>query len=159
MTRDQPPHLEGSSGTIDSTAAPLYSDVVALRPPSPHGALSPASAAPHVQNVIVENIDNNVTPKREVVRSNDNEKLSVERYSPSYESGLPQEKEDAQWTTVKRRQARSLESTNMSQKAPLRNEFGILTRDQTRAVDAAVSTMTKKERKILSQRQKKVAMH
>ena len=153
--RDLPPHMPGGPPQNDSPVA-LYSDIVASRSPSPlketstatthHTAVEPnaerppiGGSGPGIKNVPVSKdaYDVPTVPNKPVIS--------------------PQDPGDEPWTTVRRRRARSLESLD-----PIRSYSGSLsakdlTPDQVRMVQAATENLTNNQKRVLSNRQRKVA--
>ena len=75
------------------------------------------------------------------------------------ESGLPQEPEDEQWTTIERRRAHSPGRRKNSPEKPLKKTAGVLTQDQTQTVEHAVNQLTQHEKRTIARRQKSMDAH
>ena len=109
FAREIPPHLEATRETGEP--APLYSDVVASRPPSPQQDVASVTVARSAREPNEERVFTTPSSQLRPVTARGhlrNEK--IEHYASSEESDLPQNQGDTQWTTVKRRRARSLGS-------------------------------------------------
>ena len=147
LTRDPPPHVPSLIVDTDSPSA-LYSDVVASRPPSPRKETE-ASVVLNVPRPPVRNggdVDTNVVPE-----------INVGTTSEEDEPPIVKEK-ISEWTTVRRRRARSLNSLNENRSL---GREGItssreLTEEQSQAVKAATTNMTTPQREMVSRRQRKV---
>jgi RNase H-like domain found in reverse transcriptase/Integrase zinc binding domain/Reverse transcriptase (RNA-dependent DNA polymerase)/Retroviral aspartyl protease/Zinc knuckle len=144
LARDPPPHARRLPFDTDD-AAPLYSDVVASRPPSPREEttvpMEPITERDRLVNIAV--IQNDTVP-------------SYENNMSSYEGETPEQ--DEPWTTVRRRRARSLSSLDKAQSVnqeATRQEKG-LTQEQLLAVKAASNSLTAKQKEVLRRRQKKI---
>ena len=125
--------------------------------PSPRkGSLLPSSTNP-VAGAANERTDSLLPSKGAPV---DSVAVNREQYDSSFESNLPQEAEDDQWTTVKHRRVRSLESTDINQRDHVSiSHPSALTREQVRVVKTAVSKLTELEMRAIQHRQDKVAAH
>ena len=142
-------------------AAALYSDVVASRPPSPRkeNSTSPAKPVEHPS----KEIDSEGVfgySKTEQKTANENERISNSLSSD--ESELPKELEN-QWTTVKRRRARSLDSQTDYRVPKIsgvkETPAETLTRQQVRVVQAAEQALNPKQNELVQRRREKVVGH
>ena len=138
------PQDEGSTPVTKSTGpVRLYSDAVALRPPSPRREkLAQPSGKP------VRDLDTKV-PERtsEVEGSREEDGSQNEGDSSSKEVETPDKVEYPSWTTVKRRRARS--EGSLQYKKPLTSE-------QANAVKRAAEGLTAEQKQKILRRQEKV---
>ena len=147
LTRDPPPHVPSLILDTDSPSA-LYSDVVASRPPSPRKETE-ASVVPNTTRPPVRdgaNVEVNIAPE-----------INVGTSSEEDEPPIVKEK-FFEWTTVKRRRARSLDSLNENRSLGREGMTSSreLTEEQSQVVKAATTNMTTPQREIVSRRLKKV---
>ena len=143
LVRDVPPHLMGPRPIPGPTIA-LYSDVVALRTPSPR-----VGAEAQLLAISPEDIDNERVPGRLVDRnlahiSTEQNNNSTKNPTSSEITNLPEDLEDGQWTTVRRRRARSLNS--LERNPQVNRDIGCrnqtLTKEQVQVVQAAANELT-----------------
>jgi hypothetical protein len=161
--RDAPPHL-GVGGLVAGRAPALYSQVAASRTPSPQerGVFSVSVPAVRPVGELASGDNRPVdSPVDTVDRSALNVKLPEQGGSltSSSENVPSQDMEDATWTTVRRRRARSLGSIERTRSnLPSRNtgQARELTRDQAQVVDTATSRLTESQRKVIERRQEKM---
>ena len=163
--REIPPHLVEVARDASSPVAmlPLYSDIAASRPPSPQKEASSVTA---VHSTMEPNNDRVfITPSSQSGPANNtvsNHLLdeNIEQYTSSDEGVSPQDQGDTQWTTVRRRRARSLGSLERSHSG--RSNCGPareLTTNQVRTVEAAAEQLTKSQKKRIHHRYDKVKAH
>ena len=99
-------------------------------------------------------------PGDHAVPTYNNEKTdSTEQCTSNEESAFPKDPEDTEWTTVRHRQAHSLNSLE-----PIRSHSGNdsakgLTIDQIKTVKAATNTLTDGQKRAIRERQKSLSHH
>ena len=147
LPRDPPPHVPSLILDTDSPSA-LYSDVVASRPPSPRKETEASVATSNPRPIVRDGA---------VVESTTVPEINVGTSSEEDEPPIVKEK-IYEWTTVKRRRARSLSSLNENRS---HGRDGMtssreLTEEQSQVVKAATTNMTTPQREMLSRRQRKV---
>ena len=150
--RDPPPHMMARPGP--NTA--LYSEVVASRSPSPSKEKSSAtmghSSGPDADGAPTGRIQPEIKVIPTISRNNVE---PVEEDTSGELSASPKEMDDATWTTVRRRRARSLESFDVVRQSHSgSNGQQSLTLKQTQVVNAATDAMTESQKEILKKRQR-----
>ena len=156
-SRDFPPHM--TSYRLSSASPALYSDVVAERSPSPlkEKTLAPlTSSAEEVEAVglPVGSVQPNVhvvPPVSIILAENNNIPTSSEMETSQ------KEPEEPSWTTVSRRRARSLDSSDLAKESQLkRSGQRGLTKDQVQTVKAAADNLTSSQKNLVDNRNKKI---
>lgn len=112
--RDPPPHMTVNPRDPESPA-PLYSDVVASRSPSPLKN-APFASIGHTEPVMERFPAVPLQPEIRIVPISENVDNIVGN-TPSEINSFPKDPEGAVWTTVERRRTRSLESFDLIQKS------------------------------------------
>jgi len=128
----------------------LYSEVVSPRTPSPLRENSSETVLIPEGNPFPErDLVGRTPPEIKVVPTDSRENIRhIEENISSNEDTSPKDL-GSEWTTVKRRRARSLESSfELIRKG--------LTKEQTQSVNGAADTLTKSQKETLSHRQRKL---
>ena len=147
--QDLPPHMAGPVCNTDPTVA-LYSDIVALRPPSPRKEItSEASMASSAENDCLKSgilVENNAVPS------------VLNRVASSGEEQHGHRSNDFPWTTVKCRHVRSHSPLSEAQILSRRNSKlnRKITVEQARAIRITTSNMTAQQKEILHRRKNNV---
>ena len=156
-TRDVPPHM--TNYRLLSASPALYSDVVAERSPSPlkEKTLAPLTSSAEEVEVVgspigISQPSVHVVPPVSMILSENNNV-----HTSSEVNASQKEPEEPSWTTVKRRRVRSLDSSDLAKESQLesKGQRG-LTRDQVQTVKVAAEAMTKSQKTLVDNRNKKI---
>lgn len=147
--REVPPHITGllAPRTGATVAVHLYSDVVALRTPSPskERPVVPSRTPEMELNSTLVMDPDQPGNGLENIGMNTSE-VPIDEYNSSMEVGTP-DQADSHWTMVQRRRTRSQGSIP---------DKRTVTREQVKAIELATKWMTRKQRQQVERRHKKV---
>ena len=137
----------------------LYSDVVASRTPSPRVGAEAQLLAISPEDIDNERVPGQLTDRDLAHISTEQNNNSTENPTSSEITNLPKDLEDGQWTTVRRRRARSLNS--LERGPQVNRDIGrgnqTFTKEQVQVVQAAANELTNAQRQKYQRRHKIVA--
>ena len=149
-TRDQGITRESSLAPSEEPLTALYSDVAASRPPSPRRE----SRVEIAQNTSSNRLDSEIR-----VNENNNPIPKIVETASFNEENTPEpDGDEAPWTTVTHRRARSLSSLESTRALSKRNSGSKkrLTDEQNKAVKKATSSLTVQQKETLRRRKERL---
>ena len=149
-TRDQGNTRESSLAPSEEPLTALYSDVAASRPPSPRRE----NRVEIAQNTSSNSLDSEIR----VDENNNPVPKIIETTSVNEENTPELDGDEALWTTVKHRRARSLSSLESTRALSKKNSSlkKRLTDEQSKAVKKATSSMTVQQKETLRRRKERL---